>query len=233
MTNLRFIPLTAYLFTAYLFTSYTSFSQPPACPAITTSCCAAIGSGSTFIMTPDPNNITITFDSFGEYLAANAQYGATTLRLTVGTGPGLPCVNGCRWKLHVNVDNNGAPAAQWEQLAVYGSGSGTIPTINLLDFKIRNTCNTSETGTGFVDIASSGNFRCIIDNNCLSGTAPDNGPHANQDAGDCITNVNDNGSYLTNPGEYTFIIDYQITPTLTMAAGLYRITIRYCLSDGD
>lgn len=224
-----------------------SFAQAPTscgAPVPIDNCCAAIGglpTDSHFTMSPDPDNVTFTFDNFGEYLAGISQYGATTLRLTIVDGTGLPgpCPGGgCRWTLHIMVDNSAnivPPAAapgEWAKLVLYGTpGSGTIPTINpFLQMRVRNACNTSETQTGFVTIASTANFRCIIDNNCTSGTVPDNGVYPDKPAGSCTVNVNEAGSYLTNPGEYTFIIDYQVKlPTLTYQAGQYQLMVKYCL----
>ncbi|MBI3503046.1 MAG: hypothetical protein HY063_14765 [Bacteroidetes bacterium] len=221
---------------------------PTVCDAApANNCCAAIGSGSTFTLAPNnpSDNINLTFDNFGEYLAGITKYGASTLRLTIADGSGIPgpcpaTPSICRWILHIMEDNStnvvlpAAAATEWAKLAVYG-GVGpisTIPTLPLLQVRVRNACGTSETSTGFVTLASTANFRCIIDNSCTSGTAPDTGPHADQPAGMCTINVDEAGGYLTNPGEYTFIIDYQIKPTLTFVAGVYQLTVKYCLRNG-
>ena len=56
-------------------------------------------------------------------------------------------------------------------------------------------------------------------------------------AGNCnASKVNSAGSYLNNPGEYTFIVDYKITPaagipSFPLSPGRYSANIKFCLSE--
>jgi hypothetical protein len=48
-------------------------------------------------------------------------------------------------------------------------------------------------------------------------------------AGSCATNVNSAGSYLTDPNEYTFMVDYRIVPGLNFTSGYYQVVLHFCL----
>lgn len=169
---------------------------------------------------PSLANVDFTFDSFAKYIGGITQNGATIIRVNVSNSVNLD--PDCRWALSVIVDNNpsaGTPANEWESLVNYTS-SGTPPQIDMLEIRVRNACNTSLTGNGFVNLLNNhGDFFNIIDFN-NSVTIP---------AGSCITNVNGPGSYLTHYNEYNFTIDYRITPGLTLRSGIYQISIKFLL----
>lgn len=171
-------------------------------------------------MMPTVPNVDFTFDSFAKYIGGITQNGATQIRVNVSNSVNLD--PNCRWSLSAIVDNNplsGTPANEWESLVNYTS-SGTAPQLNMLEIRIRNTCNTSLTGTGFVNLLNNhGDALNIIDFN--GGiTIP---------AGSCVTNVNGPGSYLTNYNEYHFTIDYRITPGLSLRSGIYQISLKFLI----
>lgn len=198
-----------------LFLSSKSFSQAPNCVVSPTSNCNAVGSGSVYLMSTS-TNLVFTFDTFGKFLSGVTENGGTTLKLVV-----TEALAPCRWQLHVNIDNGGlAPINEWEQLATYGSPGATNPSVNLLQIRARNECNTSLTGNNFFTVANTGVTTPIIQN-----------PGVTQAAGTCLPNINGPGSYLTNYAEYHFTMDYRIIPTLNLRPGMYQLNVRYCLTE--
>lgn len=169
---------------------------------------------------PTVSNVDFTFDTFAKYIGGITQNGATQLRVNVSNSVTLD--PDCRWALSAIVDNNpfsGTPANEWESLVNYTS-SGTPPLLNMLEIRVRNACNTSLTGAGFVNLLNNhGDFIQIIDFNG-GVTIP---------AGSCVTNVNGPGSYLTNYNEYHFTIDYRITPGLNLRSGIYQISLKFLI----
>lgn len=172
------------------------------------------------ITMPTVANVDFTFDSFSKYLGGITQNGASQLRITVDNSINLD--PDCRWMLRVIVDNNPlapTPANEWESLVNYTT-SGNVPGIDLLEIRVRNACNTSLTGSAFVNLLNNhADFFDIIDFNG-GVTIP---------AGSCVTNVNGPGSYLTNFNEYNFTIDYRITPGLNLRSGIYQLSLKFLL----
>lgn len=191
----------------------------PICPVSPTANCNPVGGGSVYLMT-SAANVDMTFDTFGKYLSGITVNGATLLRLIV-----TEAVPDCRWQLHINIDNGGvAPINQWEQITTYGNPGPPNPTVNLMQVRVRNACNTSLTGTNFVNIA---NINQTID--VVESPGMNNPPGV----GCPGSNVNRPGSYLTNYGEYSFIMDYRVIPNFSFMPGLYQLTIRYCLTEDN
>lgn len=200
----------------------TTFAQPPNCTLSPTVRCNPVGGGSVYLMTSSNGGSTgsadFTFDTMGKYLTGITQSGVTTLKLTV-TELAAPC----RWQLHANIDNGGvAPNTEWELVTPYSAAGPPHALINLLQLRIRNECNTSLSGTGFVNIANTGANIDIVESPGVS-IAP----------GACTgVNVNRPGSYLTNYGEFSFTVDYRIVfPALVYRPGVYQVTVRYCLTE--
>jgi hypothetical protein len=169
---------------------------------------------------PTVSNVDFTFDTFAKYIGGVTQNGATQIRVNVSNNVTLD--PDCRWALSAIVDNNpfsGTPANEWESLVNYTS-SGTPPALDMLEIRVRNACNTSLTGPGFVSLLNNhGDAINIIDFNG-GVTIP---------AGSCVTNVNGPGSYLTNYNEYNFTIDYRITPGLSLRSGIYQISLKFLI----
>jgi hypothetical protein len=172
------------------------------------------------ISMPTVANVDFTFDSFAKYIGGITQNGATQIRVAVSNNITLD--PDCRWALSAIVDNNpfsGTPANEWESLVSYTS-SGAPPTLDMLEIRVRNACNTPLTGQAFVNtLNNNGDALNIIDFN--GGiTIP---------AGSCATNVNGPGSYLNNYNEYNFTIDYRITPGLSLKSGIYQISVKFLI----
>lgn len=182
---------------------------PPA-----TSHCQGVGAGGSELIRSTPGNVDFTFDNFSKYNGGITASGSTLLRLKV-----LPNDTLCKWILRMYIDNNGAPTPinEWETSASYGV-SGIKPTLDLIQVKVYNGCNTP-INSGFYQnfTPSTGSFIDIINSVALVS------------AGSCITNVNGAGSYLTNYNEYSFTIDYRIKPSFAYIPGMYQFNIRFCL----
>lgn len=193
----------------FIFNSLISFSQcgPPA-----TAHCQGIPFSE--LIRSTPGNIDFTFDNFSKYNGGITLSGATLLRLKV-----LANDASCKWVLRMYIDNNGAPTPmnEWETSLPY-STSGAKPTLDLIQVKIYNGCNTPiNSGIYQNFMPANGAFIDIINDVALNV------------AGSCTTNVNGAGTYLTNYNEYSFTVDYRIVPGLTYAAGMYTLNIRFCL----
>lgn len=193
----------------FIFNTFTSFSQcgPPA-----SAHCQGIPFSEMIRSTP--GNLDFTFDNFSKYNGGVTFSGATLLRLKV-----LANDASCKWVLRMYIDNNGGgtPMNEWETSFPY-SVSGLKPTLDLIQVKVYNGCNTPISSGIYQNFAASNGAPIDIINDATLNVA-----------GSCITNVNGAGSYLTNYNEYSFTIDYRIVPGLTYAAGMYTLNIHFCL----
>jgi len=171
-----------------------------------------------------PNMVDFTFDSFSKINGGMEIFGSTQIKIITVNNPALAC----KWNLIMYVFNSGipTPANAFDNLAQYGNGSGQLPTLNYIQVRVTNICGTPvNNGVWQTFAASSGSALDIINNIVLTA------------AGNCNTSkVNTAGSYLTNPGEYTFIIDYKILPAAGIPAfpltpGRYSANIKFCLSE--
>jgi hypothetical protein len=165
------------------------------------------------------SNLDFTYDTFGKYLGGITQNGATRLKVTVDNS--VLHNADCRWNLVVYIENGGAAAAdEWE--TVYTpSHSGTIPKIEMLQMRINNRCNTSQTGNQFFDVPMLASQPIVvISNNGI--TIP---------AGSCTTNVNGPGNANSNYDEYTFDIDYRLIPGVGLKSGIYQLRVKYLLTE--
>lgn len=164
------------------------------------------------------SSINYSFDTFGKYVAGLTENGASRLRVTVDNS--LTNNPNCRWNLVLYVENASATTANtdWEELQSQ-STSGSNPRIDMLQVRIRNNCNTSQTGNQFFNVpAITGTPIMIISNTGV--TVP---------AGSCTTNVNGPGNPTTNYNEFTFDIDYRIVPASGMKSGTYQLKLKYLL----
>jgi hypothetical protein len=164
-----------------------------------------------------PGNEDFVFDNMTKYVGGITVSGSTILRLKVDM------INPtCQWKLSMQIDNNPlapTPPSEWETLDLYGS-SGSIPQLDLLEVKVYNICNTPII-SGFQKFNPiNGDIITILDDIPLNLPAPCDGTH-----------VNGAGSYISDYGEFTFIIDYRIQPGFTLTPGIYQITLHFYLEE--
>ena len=165
-------------------------------------------------------NLDFTYDSFGKYIGGITQNGATRLRINVDNS--LRGNSDCRWNLVVYIENGngGTPADEWEQLYSQ-STSGTAPKVEMLQLRINNRCNTSQTGNQFFNVPMLVAQPIMVITN-TGITTP---------AGSCTTNVNGPGNSTTHYDEYTFDIDYRLIPGTVYKSGIYQLRIKYLLTE--
>jgi len=163
-------------------------------------------------------NVNFEFDKINEYSGGITYSGSTIIHIKMDS-INRTCADGspCKWKLVMYIDNFGAGGSGWDKVGTYGTGAGTAPTIDLLQVRVYNGCNTPmcESFQSFnaVDDASID----IINSAVLIP------------AGSCRPNVNGVGSYLNHYNEYTFTVDYRIIPHYNLAPGTYQLSLYYCL----
>jgi hypothetical protein len=186
---------------------------------------------------PDANATKeFIFDSFSKYKGGITISGSTILRLVVKDNP----TDGgtCSWRLKVYVTNNGAPSDEWETKTTYGSGNGTQkPLINMLRVRIDNGCHTPQNAgvwQFFPDLDQDGEDVLDIIN---PPTTPRNNNIGSVDCGGASGyQTNAVGSYLgPDYNEFTFIIDYKITPDVGLGSdfipGRYQVDLKFCLTE--
>ncbi len=172
------------------------------------------------LTTVGQTNLDFTYDSFGKYLGGITQNGATRLKVNVSNS--ISHNPDCRWNLLVYIENgNGStPNDQWESLYSQSS-SGTPPKVDLLQLRITNNCNTSQTGNNFFNVPINVGLPIMVISN-TGITVP---------AGSCITNVNGPGNSTNNYNEYSFDIDYRLQPGVGVKSGIYQLKVRYVLTE--
>jgi hypothetical protein len=163
-------------------------------------------------------NVDFEFDKISQYLGGISFSGSTIIHIKMDS-TNSTCSDGspCKWKLVMFIDNFGVGGNQWDKTATYGTGVGTKPTLDLIQLRVYNGCNTPicESFQSFnpIDDAS-------IDIVNSAVLIP---------AGACTTNVNGVGSYLNHYNEYTYTVDYRIIPGFDMAPGMYQLSLNFCL----
>jgi hypothetical protein len=165
--------------------------------------------------------IEFEFDNISEYQAGKTFYGSTNLRLIISDTANSDCV----WKLKMHITNGGAPLpiTEWDTRSTYGS-SGAKPQLDLIQVRVTNACSSSPLNGSWQNFAAVDNaFITIIDNTFPTAAGLLYGCSGGE--------TNGEGSYLTNPGEFSFTIDYRINPGLTKTPGRYEMAIKFCLTE--
>lgn len=204
-----------YLIFLFIFSIESVIAQPCVNPA-TSNCADAIAGGSEFIMSTS-GNVDFEFDDMRKFINGITKSGSTQLRLKVNE----LIAGSCKWKLMMYIDNNGhLPNNEWEPLSVYGT-SGNNPELNLIQVKVYNGCGTP-VSSGVYQVFSGNVQYDILD--IIPPLAVRNMP-APCDG----TLVNGPGNYLTDYNEYSFTVDYRLTPGYALQSGAYQIKINFCL----
>jgi len=157
------------------------------------------------------------FDSFGKYLGGITYHGA--VKINVEVDDQAPPNPNCKWMLTMSVENNpssGSADAEWETLTTYGAGNADPPKIDILELRITNGCSTSPIDGVFQSFSVHGDYYEIIENTGIA-----------IHAGSCVTNVNGPGSFLTNYDEFSFMVDFRITPGYNFEPGIYQLQIKF------
>ncbi|MDP4266310.1 MAG: hypothetical protein Q8880_02605 [Bacteroidota bacterium] len=164
-------------------------------------------------------DIDFTFSSINDYITGITRLNAMTLYVNSVADPsGLPGSFQGQWDLYVNA--NTTVAGQWDDSGIYYSGSGNIPTVDILEVRVKNTDNTPKI-LNFFNLSSAPTY--------LIGSAANPDP-----AVACGPNLNTNtaGSYKTLPQCYKFNVDFRIKPGLSnnIRLGYYKIAVEFTIS---
>jgi len=186
-------------------------------------CTAGTSSISISSVSGTNQNLNFDFDSFSKINAGIVQYGSSIIKIKT-----FEAVAGsCNWTLKMNV-SSAAAAAEWETLTNYGSSSGVIPPLNLIEVRVTNGCGTPLNNGAWQTFA-------ILPIFAPQGTSLDiiNNAAITNSLSICpTTQINGAGSYLTNYNAYTFTVDYRIILAgFTYRPGRYTLKIEYCLSE--
>ncbi|MCB9198046.1 MAG: hypothetical protein H6600_06260 [Flavobacteriales bacterium] len=171
-------------------------------------------------------NELLTFDDFSKYEGGMIINSVAKVRVKV-EDQAVPDPL-CSWSLTMQVDNNpgaGTPVDEWEELTQYGNGLNSNPTIDFLEVRVRNACQTSPIDGTFVTFTNNGDLIDIIAP-IIPVTPPDVVA-----AGSCASGVNGSGSYLTDYSEFNFDIDIRVKPDFTLNPGIFQLNITFHLEE--
>jgi hypothetical protein len=123
---------------------------------------------------------------------------------------------GTEWDLYVGATTS--TGGIFDVNSVYGtSGNASIP-VSILQARVTNTSNTSQTGSSFFNLTDIATPTYVI------GTSADDAAIA------CgSTGANVAGSYTSQPQCYSFKVDLKATPGLTYKAGSYSLRVDFIL----
>jgi len=159
-----------------------------------------------FALKTTPNNSFI-FDTIEKYQNGIILPNYLTLKVeSVGT----------EWDLYVGTTTG--TGGIFDINTAYGtSGNASIP-VGILQARITNTSNTSQTGSSFFNLTDIATPTYVI------GTSADDAAIA------CgSTGANAAGSYTSQPQCYSFKVDLKATPGLTYKAGSYSLRVDFIL----
>ncbi len=159
-----------------------------------------------FALKTTPNNSFI-FDTIEKYQNGIILPNYLTLKVeSVGT----------EWDLYVGTTTG--TGGIFDINTAYGtSGNASIP-VGILQAKVTNTSNTSQTGSSFFNLTDIAIPRYII------GTSADDAAVACGSPG-----ANAAGSYTSQPQCYSFKVDLKAVPGLTYKAGSYSLRVDFIL----
>lgn len=192
----------------FLLLTYSSFSQ--------------VHCGRVELEDKEPTNQFFTFDTFSKYHAGLTFNNVARLKVIVEDKNVVDPL--CQWFLNIQVENNsgsGTPVDEWEELSLYGNGNGDNPLIDILEIRIRNTCETSTINNTFVSFTDTTD---VID--IISELLPKTPETAN-----CDSDANFPGSYTTNYNEFHFIVDFRIKPGFDANPGIFQLNFTFHLEE--
>lgn len=172
----------------------------------------------------DQGNSMFVFDNFSTYQSGYPR--TTVARLKVRVLDKETPDNLCSWNLTIDMDNNGAPIDEWEELHLYGDGSGNNPLLDIVEIRVTNDCLTSLNYSNFVSLNEIDDVLDIIEPVIGVLEASDVIP-----AGSCTKNVNGAGDYINNYSEYTFKIELRIKPGMSYNPGKFALSFNFRLEE--
>src|SRR6185503_9937354 len=128
-------------------------------------------------------------------------------------------VTGVQWDLYIGCTTTAA--GSWNVASSYSNSGITPPPVSLIEARIYNTSNTSQTGGGFFTLTD------IAIPTYLIGSTADNDT---VNCGDPVpTGTNQPGDYIASPGCYKFNVDLKITPGFAYRPGFYTARVDFIL----
>jgi hypothetical protein len=173
-------------------------------------------------------NELLTFDEFSKYQGGMIINSVAKVRVRVEDKAIVDPL--CSWSLTMQINNNpgaGTPITEWEELTQYGNGLNNNPSIDYLEVRVRNSCQTSPIDGTFQTFTNNGDLIDIIAA-FIPVTPPDITP-----AGTCAVGVNGPGSYLANYNEFNFDIDVRVKPDFTLNPGIFQLNITFHLEENQ
>jgi hypothetical protein len=167
-------------------------------------------------------DVEFNFDSFKDINGGIVLNGRTVVKVRAVNNPAQTC----KWNLIMYVNNGGGvtPPSEWEELTVYGAGTAASPSLNLIEVRVSNACGTPINNSLWQSFAALNGSSINIINDVTN-------PGLNFPGFCNGSQVNTEGSHITNYGEYSFTIDYKIMPGFIYKPGRYNIKITFCLSE--
>lgn len=172
----------------------------------------------------DQGNSLFVFDDFSSYESGYPRTTVARLKVRVldkETSDGL-----CSWSLTIHLDNNGAPTTEWEELNLYGDGSGNNPILDIIQLRVTNDCMTSLDYSDFVSLTDVNDILDIIEP--IIGL--DEFSIINP-SGSCVKNVNGPGDFINSYSEYTFKIELRIKPGMIYNPGRFALSFNFRLEE--
>jgi len=175
--------------------------------------------GSVELMLENQGNNLFTFNDFSSYEGGFPRTTLARLKVKVENKPVVDPL--CSWNLYLNIDNNGAPIDEWEELNLYSNGLGQNPLLSILELKVTNDCETSHIDGNFIALTDVTDIIQIIKPMILDI----------KPANSCVENVNGPGDYISNYQEFTFKIEIRIKPGMTFNPGRFALTFNFRLEE--
>jgi hypothetical protein len=182
---------------------------------------AQIHCGSVELVPNTSINELLTFDEFSKYQGGMIINSVAKVRVRVLDKAIVDPL--CSWSLTMQIGNNpgaGTPITEWEELTLYGNGLNANPSIDFLEVRVRNGCQTSPIDGVFQTFTNNGDLIDII-----AAAIPIT------PAGSCANGVNGPGSYLTFYNEFNFDIDIRVKPNFTLNPGIFQLNITFHLEE--
>jgi len=170
-------------------------------------------------MLENQGNNLFTFNDFSSYEGGFPRTTLARLKVKVENKPVVDPL--CSWNLYLNIDNNGAPIDEWEELNLYSNGLGQNPLLSILELKVTNDCETSHIDGNFIALTDVTDIIQIIKPMILDI----------KPANSCVENVNGPGDYISNYQEFTFKIEIRIKPGMTFNPGRFALTFNFRLEE--
>lgn len=126
---------------------------------------------------------------------------------------------GTQWDLYVGTTTTAA--GSWNVINSYSTVGVSPPPTSILQARVYNSNNTSQTGPGFFPLTDIASPTYVIGSNVND---------AGVNCGDpSPVGTNQPGDYTSSPGCYKFRVDLKMVPGFNYRPGLYTLRVDYIL----